>query len=222
MKILNAFAGIGGNRYYWDDLGNFEITAIELDPKIAEEYSKLFPHNEVIIDDAWSYIESHVEKYDIIWASPPCQTHSHLTLCAKKRRLPDFRLYSLIIFLKKFHKGSWIVENVKPYYEMLIEGNKIGRHIFWSNQKLSNGINHPKMISSNWFGSKKSMKQVMKEIEDYLGFKISKRIYIRNNHDPAQIYRNCVHPVVGKNILQQLLSGSGPELLDYLKSSNDA
>ena len=34
MKILNLYAGIGGNRKLWGD--KHEVTAVEYDPKIAE------------------------------------------------------------------------------------------------------------------------------------------------------------------------------------------
>jgi len=37
MKILNLYAGIGGNRKLWGD--NHEITAVEYDEKIAEVYA---------------------------------------------------------------------------------------------------------------------------------------------------------------------------------------
>ena len=36
MKILNLYAGGGGNREKWGD--EHEITAVELNPKVAEEY----------------------------------------------------------------------------------------------------------------------------------------------------------------------------------------
>lgn len=36
MKILNLYAGIGGNRKLWGD--EHEITAIEINPKIAKIY----------------------------------------------------------------------------------------------------------------------------------------------------------------------------------------
>ena len=41
MKILNLYAGIGGNRKLWGD--DHEITAIENDPKIAAVYAFNFP-----------------------------------------------------------------------------------------------------------------------------------------------------------------------------------
>jgi len=41
MKILNLYAGIGGNRKLWGDIHH--ITAVELDPRIAEIYKDLYP-----------------------------------------------------------------------------------------------------------------------------------------------------------------------------------
>jgi DNA (cytosine-5)-methyltransferase 1 len=35
----------------------------------------------------------------------------------------------------------------------------------------------------------------------YLGFNYpGKNYYIKGNHDPAQVLRNCVHPIEGKHI----------------------
>jgi len=39
IKVLNLYAGIGGNRKLWKDV---EVTAVEYEPKIAKIY-KLFP-----------------------------------------------------------------------------------------------------------------------------------------------------------------------------------
>jgi hypothetical protein len=36
---------------------------------------------------------------------------------------PDMNLYQEIIFLQKWFKKLWIVENVQPYYEPLIQPN---------------------------------------------------------------------------------------------------
>ena len=43
MKILNLYAGIGGNRKLWGN--EHEITAVEINPKIAECYKKLSHRN---------------------------------------------------------------------------------------------------------------------------------------------------------------------------------
>lgn len=50
MKILNLYAGIGGNRKLWGD--EHEITAVEINPEIAEIYKNLYPQDTVIIGDA--------------------------------------------------------------------------------------------------------------------------------------------------------------------------
>jgi DNA (cytosine-5)-methyltransferase 1 len=50
-------------------------------------------------------------------------------------------LYQEIIFLDSHFEGKYCVENVTPYYEPLIDGQKRGRHIYWTNFKLPNNIN---------------------------------------------------------------------------------
>lgn len=134
MKILNLYAGIGGNRKLWGD--EHEITAVEIDPKIAECYKKLFPNDTVIVDDAHEYLRKHFREFDFIWASPPCPTHSVLQMTRyydESLKYPDMTLYQEIIWLQTFFKGKWVIENVKPYYKPLIEPTfAIDRHYFWS------------------------------------------------------------------------------------------
>lgn len=141
MKILNLYAGIGGNRNLWGD--EHEITAIEYEPYIAEAYQKLYPKDTVIVTDAHDYLLNHYEEYDFIWSSPPCPTHSVMNNSFKGSdrkhllKYPDMTLYQEVIFLQHFYKGNWIVENVIPYYTPLIEPKvEIDRHYFWSNKWL--------------------------------------------------------------------------------------
>jgi len=47
MKILNLYAGIGGNRKLWGD--EHQITAVEYDPKIAKIYQDFFPNDTVVV-----------------------------------------------------------------------------------------------------------------------------------------------------------------------------
>ena len=132
MRILNLFAGIGGNRTLWGD--SHDITAVEFDPAIAAIYQQRFPTDMVVVGDAYEYLEQHFDEFEFIWASPPCTTHSKLNLFAQNIRLPDLRVYSIIIFLDRWHKGKWAVENVKPYYQPLIPITRdLGRHFFWAN-----------------------------------------------------------------------------------------
>jgi DNA (cytosine-5)-methyltransferase 1 len=141
MKILNLYAGIGGNRKLWGD--EHEVTAVECEQYIADVYSALFPRDKIVVDDAHQYLVDHHSEFDFIWSSPPCPTHSVMNNSFKgenRRHLlkyPDMSLYQEIIFLQHHFKGNWIVENVKPYYEPLIEPKvEIDRHYFWSNNWL--------------------------------------------------------------------------------------
>ena len=70
MKILNLYAGIGGNRKLWGE--EHKVTAIEYDEKIAEIYKENFPNDKVIVTDAHKYLLEHFREFDFIWASPPC------------------------------------------------------------------------------------------------------------------------------------------------------
>lgn len=87
MKILNLYAGIGGNRKLWGD--EHEVTAIEYDENIAKIYKDNFPNDKVIVTDAHQYLLDHFREYDFIWASPPCPSHSKvrksLSIKRKKR-----------------------------------------------------------------------------------------------------------------------------------------
>lgn len=191
MRVLNLYAGVGGNRKLWDGV---EVTAIENEPKIAAVYQRLFPDDEVIVCDAHQYLLENYGRFDFIWSSPPCQTHSRMAKATrhKLRRYPDLSLYQEIIFLQHFFKGKWVVENVKPFYNPLIPGKIMGRHIFWSNLTLPHCEEDtpPNFVNlCNVAGKEKLM--------EWLGIYYQENIYYGNNHCPAQILRNCVHPNVG-------------------------
>ncbi len=150
-KILNLYACLGGNRYKWDEVADIEVTAVELDPGIAKLYQERYPNDIVIVGDAHKYLRENYERFDFIWASPPCPTHSKLQLAWKnmKRRnfdmpYPDLKLYEEIIFLQHYFDGKYCVENVIPFYEPLIPAHKRGRHLYWTNFNLPNSLNERK------------------------------------------------------------------------------
>ena len=134
-KILNLYGCLGGNRYKWDEVSeNLEITAVELDPELARLYQERFPNDTVIVADAHQYLLDHYKEFDFIWSSPPCPSHSRITLSQKTTtnftpKFPDMKLYEEIIFLDNFFDGKYVVENVIPYYEPLISAKKRHRHL---------------------------------------------------------------------------------------------
>jgi DNA (cytosine-5)-methyltransferase 1 len=147
MKILNLYACLGGNRYKWNDVKNdIEVTAIELDPYLAELYQERFPNDTVIVADAHQYLLDHYKEFDFIWSSPPCPTHSRARYWGfgkngKKPIYPDMTLYEEIIFLQHHFNGKYVVENVIPYYEPLINSQERDRHLYWTNFKLPISLN---------------------------------------------------------------------------------
>ena len=104
MKILNLYAGIGGNRKNWGE--EHSITAVEYKPEIAKIYQDFFPNDKVLVEDAHEYLLKHFAEFDFIWSSPPCPTHSRFNLLNevqnKDIKYPDMKLYEEIIILKKW------------------------------------------------------------------------------------------------------------------------
>jgi len=187
MKILNLYCGIGGNRKYWNDC---DITAVELNPEIARVYKRLYPGDNLIVGDAHEYLLEHFQEFDFIWASPPCPTHSRINTDGNhKPRYPDMKLYQEIIMLSNnWFKGKFVIENVIPYYEPLIQPSiEIGRHLFWCN------FNVP---SINVKPGKPIAYQSSKD-ERY-GFNLNG---IDVKHDKRQILRNLVDPEIGLHFL---------------------
>jgi len=197
MKILNLYAGIGGNRKLWTPNGDeHDITAIELDQTIAKIYQDHFPNDTVIIGDAHEYLLQHYKEFDFIWSSPPCQTHSSFrqNICVRYRgtepKYPDMKLYQEILFLRYNFKGKWVVENVKPYYKPLIEPTKIlQRHLFWSNFDISD-----KEFPKDKIRSAQIPDLQKKYGYDLKGYKLSNK---------RQVLRNCILPELGEFILNE-------------------
>lgn len=206
MKILNLYAGIGGNRKLWGD--EHEITAVEYKPEIAAIYQDFFPNDRVVVADAHKYLLEHYQEFDFIWSSPPCPTHSKarygLGVHGGKvpAVYPDMRLYQEIILLKTHFQGRYCVENVISYYEPLIPAQTIGRHYYWMNFVVPSipvapaGITFAK--GGEKYGRKASVRASKTEdFEKRYGFDLSK-FNVRNKR---LLLRNCVEPEIGKHIL---------------------
>jgi len=195
IKILNLYAGIGGNRKLW--AGDIEVTAIENNEEIAKIYQDFFPSDKVIIADAQEYLLNNYSEFNFIWASPPCKSHSHIRkeLAVEIRGqskpiYPDMTLYQIILFLQSYFKGKFVVENVCSYYEPLIKPQILGDHYFWSNCYLGNYVQKSKHILGT-----------IDEMQKYKGFDLS-RYKLRHRKD--QLLRNCVHPKLGLHIFNMV------------------
>ncbi len=198
IKVLNLYAGIGGNRKLWPD-EEIEITAVEINPEIAKIYQDFFPNDKVIVSDAHQYLLDHYKEFDFIWSSPPCPTHSKMRLLChvqegKTTPYPDMMLYQEIIFLKHFFKGKWVVENVISYYEPLIKPFQVGNHFYWSNFIISNYKEESRMIIRMTDDEliKNKCKKYSYDLDD---FKLTKRLKVK-------MLNNAVEPTTGLHIFK--------------------
>lgn len=189
-KILNLYAGIGGNRKLWEGV---DVIAIEWDKEIASIYQDFWPDDEVIVADAHQFLLENFQDYDFIWSSPPCPTHSRMRRWMQVGYTvdpvyPDMKLYEEIVFLDSYFKGKYCVENVISYYKPLIKPQKVGRHYYWCNFLIK--ATRPKETRS-------VRDRTKEELMDIYGFDLTKYA-VRGKR---KILRNCVDPDIGKIVL---------------------
>ena len=199
MKILNLYACLGGNRYKWNEVKeDIEVTAVELDPELARLYQERFPNDTVIIADAHQYLLDHYQEFDFIWSSPPCPTHSRARFARRnttEAKFPDLKLYEEILFLENWFKGKYVVENVIPYYEPLIQANKRGRHLYWTNFNIPNDLRE----------RKSSIMEGKNEVERWCQFHDYDFRKYKGSQRTDKVARNLVDYEAGKTIFETVL-----------------
>jgi len=189
IKILNLYAGIGGNRKLWG--GDIMVTAIENNPEIAAIYKDFFPNDEVIVTDAHQYLLEHYKEFDFIWSSPPCPSHSKIRRFSAVARgqneaiYPDMKLYEEIIFLQSYFEGKFVVENVISFYEPLIKPFVYRQHFYWANFMIDGKEEANRMHNA---GNEALSKLKGFDLSNYKGI------------DKTKALRNCVEPEAGLHI----------------------
>ena len=203
MKILNLYACLGGNRYKWNEVKeDIEVTAIELDPELARLYQERFPNDTVIIADAHEYLLKHFKDFDFIWSSPPCPTHSKIRVTQKNRstfihKYPDMKLYEEILFLENFFDGKYCIENVNPYYTLLIPAQKRGRHLYWTNFEIPKNLGSRKIEGT--------LCKTTNEVKKLCDFHQYDFYQYKGKQRKDKIARNLVDYEVGKTIFETML-----------------
>jgi len=203
MKILNLYACLGGNRYKWNEVKeDIEVTAVEWDEELARLYQERFPNDKVIVADAHQYLLDHYKEFNLIWSSPPCPSHSRARYWNSSNYetktnpiYPDMKLYQEILFLQHYYKGKYVVENVTPYYEPLIQAKKRGRHLYWTNFNLPNVLSERKVQIGT--GTNEVKKLCKFHDYDFTKYKGKQRI--------NKIARNLVDYEAGKTIFETAL-----------------
>jgi DNA (cytosine-5)-methyltransferase 1 len=165
---------------------------------IGVNYLSRLAHNDkVVVADAHQYLLDHYKEYDFIWSSPPCPTHSRARYWAfgingKKPVYPNMKLYEEVIFLDYHFKGKYVVENVIPYYEPMLNPLKRHRHLYWCNFRL------PNTLSSRDNSGSLNQKSVMQDLCDFHNYDFRK---YKGNQRILKIARNLVDYEAGKTIL---------------------
>lgn len=116
-------------------------------------------------------------------------------------RYPDMKLWQEIVFLKKWFKGKYVVENVISYYPPLWPPRLLDRHYFWANFGISDfkiNAQKPNNICNARKSTRRPSKDDLEALEDYHGFKIDKK-----NKNRRILLRNCVYPELGLHIFQE-------------------
>ena len=206
-KILNLYACLGGNRYKWDEVAKekgieIEVTAVELDEELAKLYKERFPNDIVVVADAHQYLLDNFKKFDFVWSSPPCPSHSRVRFSQKNREncdavYPDFKLYEEVVFLDNYFNGKYVVENVIPFYEPLIYAKKRGRHLYWTNFNLPTDIGE--RDGSGIISKAKNEVDVLCKFHDYDFHKY------KGKQRKDKIARNLVDCEAGRTIFETVL-----------------
>jgi DNA (cytosine-5)-methyltransferase 1 len=206
MRILNLYAGIGGNRKLWGD--EHEITAVENNQEIANIYQSFFPKDKVIVADAHQFLLEHYKEFDFIWSSPPCPTHSKIRKFSAVARgqnepvYPDLKLYEEILFLMGYFEGKWVVENVISWYDPLIKPFIFRQHYYWSNFVIDGKENASRCHNAG--------NEALQELK---GFDLSRFKGI----DKTKALRNCVEPEAGLFIFNSAFKEKQQSLIEVVR-----
>lgn len=110
-------------------------------------------------------------------------------------------LYQEIIFLKHFFKGKYCIENVRPYYSLLIPAHQRERHLYWTNFNLPNILSDRTPPNMNMNTKRKGMEKnfaEFHEIEDLV------KNY-KGKQGKGKIIRNLVDYEAGRTIFETAL-----------------
>lgn len=141
MKTIASLFSGGGGVEVGSKAADFKpIWGIEHDPIIADVYTANVGHQPLI--KSISVVDpQHLERPDVLWASPPCQAYS----IARNKNLAerddaDIGL-AIIPFLEILQPPKFILENVEGYrkskvFEAIV--NALYRLGYWANWSVLN------------------------------------------------------------------------------------
>ena len=130
MKLLDLCCGLKGASQEFID-NNWDVITVDINPKFNPD---------IISDICGLHLEG---KYDLIWASPPCQDYSKCSLPASwvcnggSHTSPDMRPFlNCYRIIRHLDPKFWVIENVcgaQPYFNLVlgVKTKKIGSRYLW-------------------------------------------------------------------------------------------
>lgn len=107
LRALDLFCGAGGAALGLLRAGFDEVVGVDTDPRCAAVYPGSFVEGDALAP----HTLAGLGRFDLVWASPPCQRWSSATLFRPdNRRAPDLlpELRSLLATMRE----PWVIENV--------------------------------------------------------------------------------------------------------------
>lgn len=136
MKLLDLFCGAGGASEGYAKAG-FEVTGID------RKHGKRYPYN-YIKGDVRDYLDlEFLSKFDVIAASPPCQTHS----ATKHLRNAQGKSTSKIDMIPEVRQA--LITSGKPYIIENVEGSPLINPITLCGSAFNLKVRRHRLFESN-------------------------------------------------------------------------
>jgi DNA (cytosine-5)-methyltransferase 1 len=113
MKFIDLFAGIGGIRIPFDELGAKCVFSSEIDKYSRATYSSNF--NDIPSGDITTIDENDIPEFDILLAGFPCQPFSNAGLRKGFKDMRGTLFFDICRIVKKHKPKVILLENVKGF-----------------------------------------------------------------------------------------------------------
>lgn len=149
FKFIDLFAGIGGFRIAFEELGGECVFSSEIDKYAKKTYEANF--QEIPVGDITEVNEQDIPDHDILLAGFPCQAFS---IAGKRRGFEDIRgtlFFDVARILKEKQPKAFFLENVKGLVSH-DRGNTLKTILNVLREDLNYYVPDPQILNAKDFG----------------------------------------------------------------------